>query len=433
METITPNWIPVLYESTNFKVMTKVLPTKGNLVYEYNPLRNYRLSKSMVLYKGSQYSLDELNTKFGITQSYNDTDKKHYWSKDGVKLSGELPELIGESGELVDFITDELNISLEHPVDIIPQYSYDGSVNLIINDGLNIPRMINTRFSATGKNTYEIIDRKGNNDTNIYDQGTQFDIDTSLYKNIVNIPKIEFLGLDHGGNLKIGNYHFYFKLADADGNETDFVGESGLVSVFIGFDGPGSVHTGTKNENSLKSVKFYISNIDSAYDNIFVYYSRQTAELGNNYISEYAKIEKKFKVNNSGLCNIIITGFEEITYVTASDINTNYNVVSNAYTQATCQNMLFLGNVEKPHIPHKELADLSLRFLPYLKNDNYELQLTEDYYIQSSSVGYFDPKYIYDKTGYWDKEIYRLGIVYIMPNNELSPVFNIRGGNHILC
>jgi hypothetical protein len=27
-----------------FNVQTKMLPTKGNLVYEYNPLRNYRLS-----------------------------------------------------------------------------------------------------------------------------------------------------------------------------------------------------------------------------------------------------------------------------------------------------------------------------------------------------------------------------------------------------
>ena len=70
---------------------------------------------------------------------------------------------------MVDFITDELNFSLEHPVHIVPQHSYDGSVNLIINDGINIPRLINSRFSATGKNTYEVVDRKGNNDTNIYD------------------------------------------------------------------------------------------------------------------------------------------------------------------------------------------------------------------------------------------------------------------------
>nr|DAH12184.1 MAG TPA: hypothetical protein [Caudoviricetes sp.]DAV60174.1 MAG TPA: hypothetical protein [Caudoviricetes sp.] len=46
-------------------------------------------------------------------------------------------------------------------------------------------------------------------------------------------------------------------------------------------------------------------------------------------------------------------------------------------------------------------------------------------------MGYYDPKFIYDKTGYWNKEIYRFGIVYILPNGELTPVFNIRGGDLI--
>lgn len=45
----------------------------------------------------------------------------------------------------------------------------------------------------------------------------------------------------------MGNYHFYIKLSDADGNETDFVAESGLVSVFIGFSNPSSITTGVKN------------------------------------------------------------------------------------------------------------------------------------------------------------------------------------------
>ena len=66
------------------------------------------------------------------------------------------------------------------------------------------------------------------------------------------IPKLKFLGTSSGGNLKVGNYFFYFKLADADGNETDFIAESGLVSVFIGEGSYNSVHTGTKNENSTK-------------------------------------------------------------------------------------------------------------------------------------------------------------------------------------
>nr|DAH12185.1 MAG TPA: hypothetical protein [Caudoviricetes sp.]DAV60173.1 MAG TPA: hypothetical protein [Caudoviricetes sp.] len=37
--------------------------------------------------------------------------------------------------------------------------------------------------------------------------------------------------------------------------------------------------------------------------------------------------------------------------------------------------MLFLANVHKPEIPYNELADLSLRFLPYLKQEKYSLQI----------------------------------------------------------
>ena len=34
----------VLNSSIDFDTALKVLPTTGNLVYEYNPFRNYRLS-----------------------------------------------------------------------------------------------------------------------------------------------------------------------------------------------------------------------------------------------------------------------------------------------------------------------------------------------------------------------------------------------------
>lgn len=486
------NWIKLFDGNISLDVQTKTLPTKGNLVYEYNPLRNYRVTQNMYEYKGQLYSLGDLYSIFGISINctahryrknnvYNykigDLDNYSYtwnpgeetvetvssptnfgkwieeaYSKghnaDRINLEQALIDsnisnswynvpttesdpYLRESGELVDFITDELNFSLEHPVHIIPQYSYDGSTNLIINDGINTPRLINSRFSATGKNTYEIIDRKGNNDTNIYDQGDQFDIDTSLYKRVVKIPKIQFKGTYSGGNLKVGNYYFYFKLSDADGNETDFVGESGLVSIFIGFEDYCAVHTGQKNENSFKQVRFQLTNIDSSYDYVCVYYSRSTAEAEDNFVTQYAKINKKFLVNNAEICNIIITGNEDIMEVTSADINLNYNTVDSVVTSATCQNMLFLANVHKPDIPYEELSDLSLRFLPYLKQETYTVDIDQNYGISTSNKGYLDPLFIYNKTGYWGKEIYRFGIVYILPNGELSPVFNIRGNRDI--
>ena len=486
------NWVKLFDGNINLDVQTKVLPTKGNLVYEYNPFRNYRITQNMYEYKEQLYSLGDLWNIFGISINCtahrykknnvyiykigNLSSYSYTWNPDGETVttvstpqefgkwieeayseghnadrinleqalidsdinnawynvpSTETNPYLRESGELVDFITDELKFSLEHPVHIVPQHSYDGSVNLIINDGINIPRLINSRFSTTGKNTYEVVDRKGNNDTNIYDQGEQFDIDTSLYKRVVKIPKINFKGVYSGGNLKVGNYHFYFKLSDADGNETDFVGESSLVSVFIGFNEYFAVQTGQKNENSFKQVSFQLSNIDSSYDYVYVYYSRSTAEAGENMQTQYAKIDKKFLVNNAEICNVIITGFEDIIELSASDINLSYNTVDSVVTSATCQNMLFLANVHKPDIPYNELQDLSLRFLPYLKQETYTVDVDQNYIISTSNKGYLDPLFIYNKTGYWGKEIYRFGIVYILPNGELSPVFNIRGGYNI--
>ena len=471
------DWIKLFDSDIELHVQTKTLPTKGNLVYEYNPLRNYRLSSNKYEYEGNLYSLGELFDKFKITidisgttiyrfsensiykystekgeESTTDVLEWGGWIRDAyqnnrnaeianieklldnkqfIKWYG-VPEtksnpILRERGELVDFITDELKVNLNHPVDIIPQYSYDGSVNLIINDGINVPKLINTRFSATGKNTYEIIDRKGNNDSNIYDSGDQFEVDTSLYKRITKIPKIKFEGVKSGGNLKIGNYHFYFKLADDDGNETDFFGESGLVSVFIGSSSYGSIHTGQKNQNSFKQIVFNISNIDTAYSYITVYYSRSTAEGSTNAVTEYAKIDKKYLIQTQDHCRVVITGFEEIVPVTVSDVNLLYNTVDAAKASATCQNMLFLGNVHKPDIPYEELRDLSLRFLPKLKTEAYNQDLDHNYSFTSTELGYIDPKFIYEKTGYWSEELYRLGIVYILPNNDLTPVFNIRG------
>ena len=513
----------------SFNVQTKVLPTKGNLVYEYNPFRNYRLTQIKYEYQEQLYTEQELEDNFNIfidktyevvpnatiqngkkvalengtainipitafkdgsyrqhfkvegrdTSNNPVTDEcgnylpngtsavawvvrynnKQYWEEEFLRninsiftytvgtqwlkktvvedkevyepLTEDLP-ILHEKGELVDFVTDELKFDLKHPVNIVPQYSYDGSVNLIINDGINTPKLINSRFSATGKNTYEIVDRKGNNDTNIYDQGDQFEIDTSLYKRVISIPKLSYEGTSSGGNLKVGNYHFYIKLSDADGNETDFVAESGLVSVFIGFGNPDSLTTGVKNQNSFKTVNLYMSNIDPAYDYLYVYYSRYTAEQGENFNTEYIKIDKKFVVSNQGTCNISINGYEPTIPITAADINDTFEIVDAAKAQVSCQNMLFLGNVHKPEIPYKELSDLSLHFLPYLKNKDYECKFDQNYNINTSSLGYWDSQYIYNYVGYWNNEFYRLGVVYILPNGELTPVFNIRGCSNVV-
>lgn len=426
------SWVPVLNNDIALGSQYKVVPTEGYLAWEYNPLRNYRLSETMYEKDGKYYTQKEFLEANPDFQLYYNEEQE-----DGsvvAKITKDLPGewLLREAGELVDFITNELSFDLQHPVDILPQYSYDGSVNLILNDGLNIPRLINSRFTVTGRNTYKIIDRKGDNDTNIYDQGEQFDVDTSLFKNVNKIPKLEYLGTS-SGNMKIGNYHFYFKYADADGNESDWVAESGLVSVFMG-NTPQSVNTGIRDENSIKSVRFRLSNIDIGYSFVKIYYTRYSADIDSNFVVQAKRIDKNFIINNSGICMILITGDEDETEVTLEEINSSFDVIQNAQTQCSAANRLFMANIHKTKVEYDILSKLALCFCPYKMEENYPLingGMDESYDISSLQDGYYDSQYIYDKTGYWPGELYRLGVVYILKDGSLSPVFNIRGASKI--
>lgn len=398
-----------VYNMDQFKldlyyILNQIKP-EGKIVYEYNPFRNYRISKTM-----------DSNGKFEDEQGYNPDDPN--------KL---------EPGSLVDFITPDLGFSLTNPVDIVCQQSYDGSINLILNDNLNIPRLINSRFSVLENNTYKIVDRIGNNDTNIYDQD-QFDLDTSLYKRVNTIPEISFKGLFYGGNLKVGNYVFYFKFSDADGNETDFVGESGIVTCHIGnLNDPRSIRGGISDENSYKSVQMVLTNIDTSYDYVTVYYTRSTSNEQGIEVTTAFKIDRKFVVKNN-FSNITITGNETAIQISVEDINVQYLIADKVRTQAVAQNMLFLGNITKPDIPYEDLMDLSLRFLPYYtKNPSKDEigELNYEYEDVEGKYEYYNVHNIYHKLGYWNEEIYRIGVVYILNNNTLSPVFNIRGRDNL--
>lgn len=382
---------PFLYQLSN----------KGYMAWEYNPFHNFRITDTKTV------------TQINSEESSN-----------------------VEAGSIVDLDTPLLNFDLEHPVTMDIQPSYDGTVNVIFNDNKNIPRLINSRFSTTELNTYELVDRVGDNDTNIYDQDT-FDLDSSLYKRINSIPTVKFIGVNSSGQLKVGNYNFYFKYSDADGNETDFVADSGVVAIFKGNDcDPFSIDGGISDENAFKAVSFQLDNIDYSYNYITVYYTRNTGDSYQTRSTKAYKINDKYIVKHQ-ICTINITGLEDSTEIPISEINNQFFQANKAKTSAQCQNRLFLGNIAKPDIPYKDLTDISLRMLPILNSVDSKNTIGQvDYnYVDDSSLinsyEYYNTKNIYYNVGYWDNEIYRLGVVYIMSDNSLSEVFNIRGGNNI--
>lgn len=461
----TIEYIIHMNQEIKFNVALKKIQQEGTLAWEYNPFRNYRLDEDMIFYRNQFYTLSKFKedyideTKFKGDKELTIDDKqykfndiilksdneKNYsfqieykngeelkykecsdWSILGFSKTEEIP-VFYQKGQLVDFITNELDFDLNHPVQITPQYSYDNSVDLIINDGKSLPKIINSRFSAIGKNKYRIIDRNGVNDTNIYDRGEQFKIDTSLYKITTKIPEITFGGESFGGNLAVGNYHFYFKFCDLDGNESDFVAQSGLVSVFIGST-PNSIHSGFRDQNSNKKIRFILYNIDQAYDYILVYYSKASGAEFEERSTKYVKILQKYKVSSGNFTIIDITGFETIQEVSSYEINERLQIYESAKTQAVSQNMLFLGNVTKSNENHEELSRLALNIYPQLDTSKTcDIDKLNDFYSGNTQNTYYNPNFIYNYTGYWDDEIYRFGVVFIKENNTLTPCYSIRG------
>lgn len=331
---------------------------------------------------------------------------------------------------LTDLRLNALNseIAIDKPIEMDIEAAYDGSVNIIFTDRKNPPKLINSRFALTSSTTFKITDREGAIDTNIYTE-ENFVNESSLIKRIRHIPKLEYLGLGDGGKMSVGNYTFYFKYADADGNMTDFVSESGKVICHIGtIDTPSSIRGGQMEENSEKIINFKLSNIDQAYQYIIVYYTKSSGDGVSEIIQSYF-IEDKFKIIGEST-SISITGYENHLKIEDSEINLRYALFNSVNTITRAQNMTFVGGIDNNYEEFSELEKLSLLITPkiYREEDIGLLdKLYKDISASQNKYEYYNTKNIYYRLGYWDEEIYRFGIVYILNDYSLSPVFNIRG------
>ena len=417
--------------SKQFEVYLNTLRQKGNLAYEYNPFFNYQTDSDLYLIDDKYIvpATKAVNLKNGeILNKKNNKwiDKRGRIIPSGNYKLAENGTLWAKAGSLVDLDTDQLNFDLDHPVDIEVQPSYDGSVNLILNDDKNIPRLINSRFSVREKDTYEIVDRIGENDTNIYNSKT-FDKDSSLYFQYEYNPTITYMGYVKG-TLQVGQYCFYFTYCDADDNESDIIAETGLVPVFIGNDcDPRSMDGGIKNQITNKGIQFKLSNIDKSYNYLKIYYVRYFADYQQNRVYECKKISKRFPIN-SNVLYLQISGYENTEDIDANILNISRFNPNNILTQAQCKNMLFFGNIVKNTDNYRELSDIALRIIPQLNVvDNFDT-LNESYGAEQGDFAYYNSLNIYNKTGYFNQEYYRFGVVFIYQNGTLSNVYNTLGG-----
>lgn len=361
------------------------------------------------------------------------TAKKYKSQGDLAHEYNPLHNKMSKSGKVEDFTTDEIDFNLNKPVTIECQPSYDGTVNLILNDDMNPPRIVNTTYSVIEDNKYRRILRNQSEQTNLYKEG-QIDSQTRLFRNIQKIPKIELTGVSYHGQLKGGLYTIYLKLADNDYNKTDIVAESGTICIFKGTTEKIYSISGTlEDERTDKAINLQINNIDQSFSKLFIYVRRDYSDLNGILKSETYQVNEPYKIISSSLA-VTLDGYEEITEINQEELNIKYNICTGVKTQAQVQNMLFFGNIQQNVINNDELQNLS-----YYIEAEYTYKDVEIGYIDpltytrqslSENIGkieYYNPIQIYYSLGYWPEELYRFGIVYIFTDDSVSPVYNLRG------
>jgi hypothetical protein len=313
---------------------------------------------------------------------------------------------ISYSDQIKDFEvpSTELGIDLNNPVDIECQPSYDGTVNLIINDDKNPPRIVNSRFSVTEDNKYKIISRNQVTQTNLYDKNN-VDRDTRLFRNVNSIPVIQLVEVSNYGQLKGGNYTFYIKLADNDYNKTDIVAESGTVSIYHGtISDVTTIYGALLEELTDKSIELKLSNIDTTFSRVYLYYTRTSSDLNGVKYSKSYEVIKPYDILENTI-TISLNGFEEVKEIDEEQLNIKYNLVTAVKTQAQVQNMLFFGNTQGILLNHRDLQTISYYIDVRCTQKNETIgYLDSDYKIQQNDsveqTEYYNPLNTYFYLGY---------------------------------
>ncbi len=335
-----------------------------------------------------------------------------------------------------------MGYTTETPVTIEIQDSYDGSVNLIlIADGCK-PRIINSGFSVLPNNQYKFVNRAQDVLTNIYSD-SEIGKESELIRTSGVLTNIGLLGVQSGGQWKGGNYTFYIKFGDGDFNQTDIVGESGIVSIFNGNDAVPSTISGTLlDERTDKMINLKITGLNLIYSKIYIYFTREYSDTQGYRMTECGMLSEPINLKDMRTAEekqqdvdpyqtVWLTGFEQQTPVDIEELNVDYHTIDWARAEAQHSNMLFLGNVgqEETFKLYQQLRDFTKGFTVTIKQDLGEEQgiskVTSDY---KSGTEYYSTANIYSKLGYWPDEIYRFGIVYVLKDGSTTPVFNVTGG-----
>jgi hypothetical protein len=296
-------------------------------------------------------------------------------------------------------------------VDMTIQPEYDQSVNIIITAKNNPPRIINSGFDKD----WNITERRGGANTNEYTYAS-VDTETRLVLRSQKIMNVAFSAIENGGKLTAGNYVYIFRYQTADFNETDVVNQSLICSVFEGYDE--NKNAASVNIETTKRVRLTLSNIDTDFAYVKVYFQYSTGE--NSLDQRFYEIIQPITINNKTSFDFIHDGYEETQEISAEAINLDFTAFDSVTSNTQAQGYLLLGGIKKDAVEYEQIAEAIQNVIVTTQLNSFEV-----------NSPYNNPSNIYNYLSAFSGETYPYGIVIIMKDGSLSPVFPIQGYDRV--
>lgn len=304
-------------------------------------------------------------------------------------------------------ITTRFNFVHNAFIDIKTVGSYDGSVDIIFTDDKIDIKVINSRFYLDDAGIAHLADRAGEHDTNIYSEARWNK--TLLLNDSTSIIKVNGPIVEGGGKLLGGGYRYYFRYASQEGNLSNIIYESPLIPVSDGTLGVGG------NFATGSSVEFELSELDITYGRIKVYFQHMFGDTA--VQSESYEIDNNFLIDmNTRTCSVVHSGYEKVTAVDTSAINTRLTSIDSAKSIEILNNRLLIANTNS--------KDSSGDFV-ILKEAAAKLSMTQ--HSRQLDGDYGDARNVISSLGYWRGEVYEFAVVFILTDGGYSPAFPIKG------
>ena len=255
-------------------------------------------------------------------------------------------------------------------------------------------------------------------------EGEKWDYDKfKLVKSYSKIPKFESLQVINGGNILPGSYSFAIQYLDQNLNSTNWITTSNTVNIY---NSPitNEYYTirGSRNIDSAlmtygrtnKAIKIVISNfdIDYPYYKIAIIQANEMTGISNKaLVSEIKSISDSL---------FIYSGNDEsLTEISLSEIAIDKDYINEVEHIQQLENRLILASGSGSKINFTKFQKYASKISSHL--------VTKRVYLNSMTDG--NSKKPYSSKGYMPGEVYSFGIVYVMKDGSLSPVFHIPGRN----